>query len=102
MYVSRFNLPPHSSISTYALASLNSTRPIGHAKLTLSDTPAAAAGWSTGADVIANVLPLTGSRIGVRVGSCLPWHGYTGRSLYLAQVGGSRINRLSLSGVRDG
>jgi hypothetical protein len=54
-----------------------------------------------GTDIVANTLPVTGSSISVRVGSCLTWHGYTGRTLYLGQVGGNPITKLELSGVQS-
>jgi hypothetical protein len=35
----------------------------------------------------------------VRVGSCLQWHGYQSRTLYVSQTGGSPVDQLQLSGV---
>jgi hypothetical protein len=50
--------------------------------------------------IAARALATAGSSIAVRVGSCLQWHGYSSRTLYLQQTGGTPITRIRLSGVR--
>jgi hypothetical protein len=100
LYVSEFNVPPGGNVTGFDLATFISGRTIGDAELTLSQDDGADLGLLNGTAIVANTLPLAGSQIAVRVGSCLSWHGYTAGPLYLAQEGGTPITKLELSGVK--
>lgn len=90
------HLPAGVALSDYALLRLHANRTLGPSTVTISD----AANGSQSGDIIARALPSSGDTLGVRVGSCLQWHGYRSRVLYVFQSGGSPITRLQLSGVR--
>ena len=63
-------------------------------QLTLSDIDTESGKMSPGATIAAGALPVSGSRLAVRVGSsCLQWHGYRGHALYLISAG-RRANHL--------
>ena len=100
-YVSRFTLPPGNSLPGFDLATFASAQNIGDSQLTLSQDDGPDLNVPGGTDILANTLPVTGSKIAVRVGSCLTWHGYAGRTLYVGQMGGNPITKLELSGVRS-
>ncbi len=99
--ISTFKLPPSASLSSYQLVTFHAAGPIGNSTLTLSDVNDVLLSPPTGAEIIAGALPVTGSRLAVRVGSCLPWHDYHGHTLYLAQTGGAPITSLTLSDVQQ-
>ena len=88
-------IPAGVTIAHYDLLTLHADNPIGPAEITISDNPAANASH----DITADVLPSSGATLGVRVGSCLQWHGYQTHALYVAQTRGALIGRLQLSGV---
>jgi hypothetical protein len=94
--VAEFRVPGHIPLSAYELATFGARREIGTSTLTLSDMASA----PSTAEITAGVLPVTGSRLAVRVGSCLQWHGYRGRTLYFEQQGGAPITSLTLSQVK--
>ncbi|MCU1655736.1 MAG: hypothetical protein JWO57_392, partial [Pseudonocardiales bacterium] len=93
--------------ASFKLATFSAPAPIGVANLELTDTAVPVGDARTllmgnvRREITANVLPVAGSDLAVRVGSCLQWHGYTTKSLYLVQSGGVPITGLRLSGVRD-
>jgi hypothetical protein len=95
--ISTFQLPKSTRGAAYQLATFGSKTTIGPATLTLADSLAA----QDRADISAKVLPLSGSKLSVRVGSCLQWYGYRRRTLYVMQHGGSQISSLTLSGVKQ-
>lgn len=98
--LTRLTVPGSTPLATFPLATFAAAGPIGSAQLTLSDV-LDPFGRPGGHDIEATTLPLTGSAMSVRVGSCLPWHGYSARTLYLTQYGGTPVTRVTLSGVQD-
>ena len=88
-------IPSGVTIAGYDLLTLHAAGPIGPSDLTISDLP----GIVPGHDIYLHALPSSGATLGVRVGSCLQWHGYRSRTLYVAQTGGAPISRLQLSGI---
>jgi len=102
------SVPVSADLTSFALATFMAPATIGAAQLTLTDqrlqnrNRAGAVGPQVLLDnheITANVLPIAGSSLAVRVGSCLQWHGYKTRTLHLLQTGGVLITRLRLSGV---
>lgn len=98
-WLTSFRLRGSSALPSYQLATLGASHRIGYSSLELSNVPGG--NPPPGAAITASALPVTGSRLPVRVGSCLQWHGYRGHSLYLVQQGGSPITSLTLSGVKQ-
>jgi hypothetical protein len=90
-------IPAGMTIAGFDLLTLHADGPIGPSDVTISDNPSA----GTNHDIIAYALPSSGATLGVRVGSCLQWHGYRSRTLYVAQTAGAPISRLQLSGIGD-
>ena len=90
--VSTFRLPPWVRLPYYQLVTFHAAGPIGTAALTLSDVDDVL-GAPTGADIMATALPVAGSRLSVRVGSCLPWHDYQGRTCIWPKVAAHRSRR---------
>ena len=88
-------IPSGVIIADYDLLTLHASGPIGPSLVTISDAPGAAARH----DIIARALRSSGAALGVRVGSCLQWHGYPAGTLYVAQTGGAPITGFQLSGV---
>jgi hypothetical protein len=88
-------IPAGVTLAGYDLLTLHADGPMGPADVTISDRP----GARTSHDIKASVLRSSGATLGVRVGSCLQWHGYRTRTLYVAQTSGAPISRLQLSGV---
>jgi hypothetical protein len=88
-------IPAGLNIARFQLLTLHADGSIGTAAITISDSAAASASH----DITASALPSSGRTLSVRVGSCLQWHGYQSRSLYVFQTGGAAIKRLQLSGV---
>jgi hypothetical protein len=88
-------VPSSIDLKQVQLAQLVAPRGIGTATVTIGDrrTPGPSG-------IHLRVLPFSGDRIPVRVGSCLQWHGYDGRYLYVLQGGGTSIDRVLLSAVR--
>jgi hypothetical protein len=90
-------IPAGVTIADYGLLTLHADGPIGPSEVTISDRPGASARH----DIIASVLRSSGATLGIRVGSCLQWHGYRTRTLYITQTSGAPVSRLQLSGVGD-
>jgi hypothetical protein len=90
------HIPAGVTIARYALLTLRAHGTIGPSGITISDL---AAGGSTSHAIVLRALPASGAVLGVRVGSCLQWHGYQSRTLYVSQTGGSPVDQLQLSGV---
>jgi hypothetical protein len=88
-------IPSGVIIADYDLLTLHASGPIGPSLVTISDAPGAAARH----DIIARAQRSSGAALGVRVGSCLQWHGYPAGTLYVAQTGGAPITGFQLSGV---
>jgi len=88
-------IPSGVTIAGYDLLTLHAAGPIGPSDLTISDLP----GIVPGHDIYLHALPSSGATLGVRVGSCLQWHGYPAGTLYVAQTGGAPITGFQLSGV---
>lgn len=99
--VTDFPVPASVSPRSYQLVTLGAARAIGTAQVTLSDTNGLTAGGPGDVGITAGALPVGGSRLAIRVGSCLPWHGYAGHTLYLTQQGGAPITSLTLSNVQQ-
>jgi hypothetical protein len=99
--VTTFKVPDFVSLPSYQLATFGADGQIGNSRLTLSNVNALSANMPAGAAITAGTLPVTGSRLAVRVGSCLQWHAYHGRILYLSQRGGAPITSLTLSNVKQ-
>jgi hypothetical protein len=88
-------IPSGVIIADYDLLTLHATGPIGPSFVTISDASGAAASHH----IIARALRSSGAALSVRVGSCLQWHGYRARRLYVTQTGGAPITGFRLSGV---
>ena len=88
-------IPSGVTIAGYDLLTLHAAGPIGPSDLTISDLPGVVPSHA----IYLHALPSSGATLGVRVGSCLQWHGFTSRALYVTQTGGAPIGRLQLSGV---
>jgi hypothetical protein len=94
--VTSFKIPAGVSVGSYPLATFRADSQLGQNTYTVLDRPTDA----TDATITMSSLPLTGSSLPVRVGTCLQWHGYHSRTLYLAASGGAPVTSLQLSGVR--
>ena len=102
--LSSVTIPRSATFDSYQLATFSAGLKIGDSVLDLTDQAPLAANAPSGGgseDIVANVIPNAGSSIAIRVGSCLQWHGYQGKTLYFLQTGGTPISRVLLSGVRD-
>ena len=100
--VSTFQIPRRSSLSQYETAIFTAPKQIGNSEMTISGVPnsvagSAVVGPAVNSAITFSALPVTGSRLNVRVGSCLQWHGYSGRTLYLAQTGGTPVTSVTLA-----
>jgi hypothetical protein len=96
--ISMFSAPRSTALPSVSLVTIGANRSIGTSQLAISDLPGVSTTPSN-SEITAGTLPVTGSRIAVRVGSCLQWHGYRGRDLYVAQQGGAAITSMTLSDV---
>ncbi len=95
--VSSFRLPAGISLKSVRLVTFHAARSFGDISLALSDTRD-----FSSPPITANTLPLTGRRLSVRVGACLQWHGYTGKTLYVQEpVNGTPVTAITLSGVAN-
>lgn len=104
------SVPVSADLASFKLATFTAPAPIGDALLELTDEPLQAGGNAGAAgrqvvmgshEITANVLPVAGSSLAVRVGSCLQWRGYKTRTLYILQTGGVPITGFRMSGVRN-
>jgi hypothetical protein len=89
-------LPADIDPSQFDLLTLRAAGRLGTAGLAITD----ALPSGDGEQIRVNALPASGDTLGVRVGSCLPWYGYSTRQLYVIRAGGAPITRIELSGVR--
>jgi hypothetical protein len=96
--VSMFAVPASTMLPSINLLTLASSHAIGTSQFGISDLPGVSTAPSN-TQITAWALPVTGSRLSVRVGSCLQWHGYRRHQLYVAQQGGAPITSVTLSGV---
>ena len=100
--VSRVDLPAGTDLADYQLATVEADGDIGFSQMTLTDRAEATGGaYGDNRRVLFTSLPSAGDDLSVRVGSCLQWHGFEGRTLYLTQDKGRPIQRVVLSGVAD-
>ena len=91
----RVDLPSGIDLSSYDLATFSSSSgPVGDTSVTIFDEPSTR-GLSH--DIAFRALASSGSSVSLRVGACLQWHGYSGRSLYISQRGGNPITEMKLS-----
>jgi hypothetical protein len=100
--VSTFRLPRGHSLSAYGLATFTASKQIGNSDMTISGLASsvaspAAVGPAVSPAIAFSSLPVTGSRLNVRVGACLQWHGYADRTLYVAQTGGTPVTSITLA-----
>lgn len=78
------HLPPGTSTQSYTWLRLNAGAPFGTASLSMTDLLGAPAGHV----ISFSTLPRVGTRVDVRVGSCLQWQGYgSTHELYLQRQG---------------
>lgn len=89
-------VPDGVTLADFDLLTFHAAGTIGPADLTVSDT--LNGGQNRG--IMAHALPSSAGSLPVRVGSCLQWHGYRSKTLYVLQTGGSPVTRLRLSGAR--
>ncbi|MDP9092763.1 MAG: hypothetical protein M3N95_07435, partial [Actinomycetota bacterium] len=103
-------VPAATRLSSFQLATFTASAPFGKSMLQLTDVPLPTVDVAAHQPVTGNVtheihagtLPVSGSSLPVRVGSCLQWHGYTARTLYLLQTNGAPpVTSIRLSGVRS-
>ncbi len=99
--VSSFRVPTGTSLKSARLVTFHAARAFGTSVLALGDTQDFSVSTST-PPITANTLPLAGRRLSVRVGACLQWHGYTGKTLYVQEpTNGSPVTSITLSGVAN-
>jgi hypothetical protein len=89
-------LPTGIDLDRFQLATFRASSDLGRASLTLSDTSTP----PLERQIRADSLPQSRRALSIRVGACLQWHGYRGRSLYLIQSGGAPVTEIDLSGVK--
>jgi hypothetical protein len=89
-------VPDGVTLADFDLLTFHAAGTIGPADLTVSDT--LNGGQNRG--IMAHALPSSAGSLPVRVGSCLQWHGYRSKTLYVLQTGGSPVTGLRLSGAR--
>jgi hypothetical protein len=96
--ISRVTVPPGTTLPSFDLATFSAgSRSIGRSNLVLMDSLVSAG--TPRLFVQARTLARIGPDLRVRVGSCVTWHGFHGRTLYLLQRGGRPVDRIRLSGV---
>ena len=89
-------VPDGVTPADFDLLTFHAAGTIGPADLTVSDT----LNGGQNREIMAHALPSSAGSLPVRVGSCLQWHGYRSKTLYVLQTGGSPVTGLRLSGVR--
>jgi hypothetical protein len=89
-------VPDGVTLADFALLTFHAAGTIGPADLTVSDT----LNGGQNREIMAHALPSSAGSLPVRVGSCLQWHGYRSKTLYVLQTGGSPVTGLRLSGAR--
>jgi hypothetical protein len=94
--VSSSRVPDGVNLADFDLLTFHAPGNIGPADLTMSDT----LNGGQNREITAHALPSSAGSLSVRVGSCLQWHGYRSKTLYVLQTGGSPVTGLRLSGVR--
>lgn len=110
--LSSVTVPASTDLASFQLATFTGGSRIGAATLEVTDAAllgpidgdlahGTVVSGNRNHEIVANVLPVAGSSVAVRVGSCAQWHGYTSKTLYLIQTGGAPVTGLRLSGVRN-
>jgi hypothetical protein len=102
-------VPAATRLSSFQLATFTGSSAFGTATFELTDVPLPdvdlpghqVVTGNVTHEIKAGVLPVSGSSLPVRVGSCLQWHGYATRTLYLLQTNGAPVTGVRLSGVRS-
>ncbi len=94
------DVPPSVDLREFSLASFEADGPIGLSSLRLTDSLGLTNAPGVNRVITFSTLEST-QAISVRVGSCLQWHGFRGRHLYLTQDEGPPVRRVVLSHVRD-
>ena len=89
-------VPDGVTPADFDLLTFHAAGTIGPADLTVSDT----LNGGQNREIMAHALPSSAGSLPVRVGSCLQWHGYRSKTLYVLQTGGSPVTGLRLSGAR--
>jgi len=89
-------VPDGVTLADFDLLTFHAAGTIGPADLTVSDT----LNGGQNREIMAHALPSSAGSLPVRVGSCLQWHGYRSKTLYVLQTGGSPVTGLRLSGAR--
>ncbi len=95
------DVPAGVNLPDYELATFEADGPLGVSHVSLSARLGGTPGAGINGRVTFGTLPRDGDDISVRVGSCLQWHGFDTRHLYLTQIDGRTIDRITLSGVKD-
>jgi len=93
--VGRAKVPRAVTLADFDLLTFHAARSIGPADLSVTDRLTG----GQGREISAHALASSASSLPVRVGSCLQWHGFSSRTLYVLQAGGSPVTGLRLSGV---
>lgn len=95
--VSTVDVPASVDVRSFELASLSARGGLGRTDVVLTDSLTQLHGQEP--RISFRTLPLSGTTVSVRVGSCLQWHGYDTRRLYILQTGGRPIDEIRLSDV---
>jgi len=91
-------LPPSVEPAAYQLMTIGSdTGDLGRTTVEIANSRSTVLGRDRA--IRAEALPVAGSDLSVRVGSCLQWRGFNNRKIYLTQTGGRLIDRVMLSAV---
>jgi hypothetical protein len=93
--VSSAKVPDGVNLANFDLLTFHAPGNIGPADLTVSDT----SNGGQNREITAHALASSAGSLSVRVGSCLQWHGYRSKTLYVLQTGGSPVTGLRLSGA---
>jgi hypothetical protein len=94
--LSTVTVPDGTDLANYSLATFaaGARQNLGQGSFWIADNPTDEIHRIT-----ANALDRAGPALSIRVGSCLQWHGFTGRTLYLQQPQGNPITDVRLSGL---
>jgi hypothetical protein len=95
--ISTVEVPSSVDLQSFELATFSANGDIGRSRVTITSSLRDQPGQDS--TVRFETLPSAGSSVSVRVGSCLQWHGYHKRRLYLLQSGGRPIDEIRLSDV---
>jgi hypothetical protein len=91
--VGRVEAPAGTALDEYAVLSVDARTIGARSSLVLSDSLRA----TKTQEVRLRTMPTADRLASIRVDSCLQWHGYDGRTLYVSQTGGRPLDEIWLS-----